>query len=184
MKHPGSRAMILGHPVISTPAMLSSGALLLAGFYGGSGVAVIIAIAMIGMVHNATSQARKYRQRKREWDAMSDEPDASGPGFFRVVLVLVVACAMLVGFSLYAYHAAFAAGYAVVWVHRHPIIWAVPAIAVIGKIGLRILRRRGGRPGRMVAVKVVARSLLPTPTIADAYRALPAYCHALLRDGK
>jgi hypothetical protein len=45
----------------------------------------------------------------------------------------------------------------------------------------RFIRRRSRRRAGSKVVTVVAKRILPVPTIADAYRALPPYCHALMK---
>jgi hypothetical protein len=179
MKRPATKIMVMGHPIVAVPMTLANGVILVAGFRTGNVVPVVIAIALIAGVQNARVQASAYRAWQAEWEAMGDGPTRRSVTPGGVLGVAVIATLMLVAFSrpqLLAYMA----GYAVGWIGTQP--WL---LALLGLLALAVLVqfvrhfRRRAKPTKPVIV--IAQAILPVPTLADAYRALPPYCHALLR---
>jgi len=181
MSHPRptTKTLIVGHPIVAMPLLLASIACLLAGFRSGAAPPVIIGIAMIAAVNGAQRQANAYRAWKAEWDAMDGRPKAprSSPGQW--IGAVLLAALILVGCfrpSVLAYGAGFAVG----WISHEP--WLLGGLAALAvAIIVQFVRCWPRRPKAARPVTVVAKRILPVPSIADAYARLPDYCQALLR---
>ena len=116
---------------------------------------------------------------KAAWDGMAEHPPrrAAKPG--RIVGVIAVAALTLMAYvrpQLLAY----AAGYAVGWTRHQPWLLGLLGLLALGVL-VQFVRCFPRRPKPAKPVSVIARPILPVPTLADAYRALPPYCQALLR---
>lgn len=178
MKRPSTKTLVVGHPVIAVPLTLTSGVCLLAGFQTGNSSAVLIGIALIAAVHNASQQASAYRAWQIEWDAMGDGPERRSVTPAGIFGVAAVAALALLGYA-HLPSVAYWAGYSLGWVFGHR--WLLAALGIVAIAILVQFMRHGLRRAKPAKpVKVVAKRILSVPTIADAYRALPPYCHALL----
>lgn len=179
MKRPATKTMVMGHPIVAVPLTLASGVTLVAGFQSGSALPVIIGIALIAGVQNARAQATAYRAWQAEWEAMGD-----GPARRRVTPGSFLGAAMIAALILLAFGSpqllAHLAGYALGWMGTQRWLLALLGVVVLAVLVqfVRCYPRRA-KPAKPVAV--IAQAILPAPTLADAYRALPPYCQALLR---
>lgn len=179
MNKPPAKVMLLGHPIVAVPVTLAGGIGLAAGLYGGSVPMAFLGGAVALSAMRASERAAKYRAWRVEWHAMSGEAP-SGVSGRRVVGALLVAALMILVVArpdLIAVGAGYAAG----WLWAHPIVLAPPALilAIVVFQFVRFFPRRQRR--RSDVVRIVATPVLKSPTLEDAYRALPDYCHALLR---
>lgn len=179
MKRPATKTMVMGHPIVAVPMTLASGVTLVAGLQSGSPLPVFIAIALIAGVQKARAQASAYRAWQAEWDAMSD-----GPARRRVTPGSYLGAAMIAALVLLAFGSpqllAYLVGFAFGWMGTQPWLLALLGLLALGVLVqfIRCYPRRA-RPAKPVTV--IAEAILPVPTLADAYRALPPYCQALLR---
>lgn len=179
MNRPSTKTMILGHPIIAVPVTLAGGVALFAGLYGGSVLMALLGGAVGSMALRASEQASKYRAWRAEWAAMGGEtqPGVRGRRIVGVLLVAAIIVLVVARPDLIA----IGAGYAVGWLRAHPVVLVPPALilAIVLFQFVRFFPRRQRR--RADVVKVVAKPVLKCPTIEEAYRTLPDYCHALLR---
>jgi len=175
MKRPATKTMVMGHPVIAVPLMLIGGITLLAGFHAGNLLIVIFAVAILGTVSKASEEASAYRAWEREWNGMAPTTPRQRKRVWGRIVVLVASVAL---FGLMLSGGASASDAAIC---IGLLASSVGIIAIVLRLVIRCLKRR--RPGRTRSsvVAVVARPVMAAPNLADAYRALPPYCHALLR---
>lgn len=173
MKRPPANVMIVGHPLIATPMLLASGAMLLAGLKDGILFIVLTALVLLVGVGGAYNQASAYRAWALEWSAMAPQEAprvVRQPPAWLTILVLT-GCI-----------------FAALWYHGEAPQVALRHVAELG-IGIAAIaipwaaiRRLGRRRrGRSSTVTIVARPVMAVPSLTDAYRALPPYCHALLQ---
>ncbi|MES1985888.1 MAG: hypothetical protein V4461_13135 [Pseudomonadota bacterium] len=179
MKRPATNRMIVGHPIIAMPLMLASAVTLIAGFQTDNLFPVFIAIAMIWAVQTARAQASAYRAWKAEWDAMGDDPSPRTATAGRMIGITAIATLTLIAFEQPAM-LAYGAGFAIGWLKTQHGLVAVLGLLALALLA-RFIRRRPRRLKADKPVAVIAKAVLPVPSVADAYRALPPYCHALLR---
>lgn len=124
---------------------------------------------------NAEEQVRRYRNWKREWDAISGVPPR--PRKWPVYL------GMLLGVPVFA--ALVSVGQregalAVAVVVASPL--ALMAVIGLALIGIGKLMQRSTRARKVVPVRVaVRRALVRVPSLDAAYRNLPPYCQTLLK---
>lgn len=176
MKKPATKTMVIGHPLIAVPMTLTSGVVLIAGLQTGNLFPVLFAIPILAGVQTARAQASAYRAWKAEWDAMDDGPARRTVTLGSFLGVVVLATLMLVAFGM-PRGLAYMAGYALGWMETHPWLLALLALGMLAQF----VRHNPRRAKPTKPVTVIAQAILPVPTLADAYRALPPYCHALLR---
>lgn len=175
MKEPATRTMFFGHPVIALPMMLAGAATLAAAFYGSNLLVGAIGVAVLGAAQKAYGEAKAYKAWKLEWDGMA--PGSRAP-------------ARKLGWRFWA-----TVVFGVIWFGLACAGGQNPSDALVGTAGLTGLfavalvvvtaafrfARRGRRPAaKSAVVAVVARPVMPTPSLTDAYRALPPYCHTLM----
>jgi hypothetical protein len=179
MKRPNFHTMLLGHPVVAAPAALCAGTVLFLAYRDGDAPGIgLLAALMLAATGKASQEAGAYRQWKAEWDAMAD---GSAPRTQEnPILGALLWCALVAGaWFLWPDATHHLVHHTLGWVGRHPTIWLIPALFVLS-ILVRCLRRHRNRTRRAAPVKVVARPLLPVPSIADAYKALPDYAKHLI----
>ena len=175
MKEPASKTMFFGHPVIAVPMMLAGAATVAAALYGSNLVVGIIGIAVLGAAQKAYGEAKAYKAWKLEWDGMA--PGGHAPVRKR-------------GWRFWA-----PVVFGVIWFGLACAGGQNPSEAMVGTAGLtglfavalvvataafRFARRGRRTSAKSTVVAVVARPVMATPSLTDAYRALPPYCHALM----
>ena len=181
MKRPATREMIVGHPVIALPMRAACGLMLLAALYQGNVFIGIMSSVVLAAVHRAAQQASAYRSWKAEWDSFDDRPRrvTATPGAIIGVLLVAISILLIAGRpELIGYGAGFAAH----WLLAHPIAFVPPCLLGLAVL-FRFVRHWPRRTKAGLPVAIVARSVIPVPSLVNAYRALPPYCQALLRDG-
>ena len=134
---------------------------------------LVISGMMMHKVMEAHNAVVAYKDWQAAWDAMAPN-EGQRPGSRRWLAVLVLglfaACMAVALDSDAMRHAVSVAG---------PIAFVLGLI-VLPVLGVRWLWRRRRLRHRSFVVTVIARRTMPSPKLADAYAALPAYCHALL----
>ncbi len=178
MKRPATKTMVMGHPIVAVPMTLASGVTLVAGFQTGSPLPVIIAIALIAGLQKVRAQASAYRAWQAEWEAMGD-----GPARRRVTPGTFLGAAMIAALILLAFGSpqllGYMVGFAFGWMGKQPWLLTLLGLLALGVL-VQFVRYYPRRPKPGKPVTVIAQAVLPVPTLAAAYRALPPYCHALL----
>jgi hypothetical protein len=143
--------------------------------------AVAVALATASAM-NANSRLAKYRDWKREWDAMDGRPAAGGrfamsSRTLRVLMAIPVWC-------LFAY-LVLNNGASPLDHVATGLFWLMTAVIVVGSI-VQWWRSRWARirprVSKDVPVTLCVKSAGQSGNLADAYRALPDYCASLLRD--
>lgn len=178
MNRPSTQTMVLGHPLVSIPVMLAGAGMLYVCWQGGVEgipVAIIPAATMLAAAR-AGEQASAYKRWKREWDAMAppDQRQPSKlPGIIGVILGFMLVLAGIAAANADARTNAAALG----WL----ILIALPVLAFFGvRASWRRARRRPSRTVPAKPVAVIARTILPVPTLGTAYATLPEHCQRLL----
>lgn len=176
MNKPPLKTMLLGHPVIGLPIYGVSAFVLYCCWQdSGPWLFGVGALAAITTTQAAGEQAQAYRNWKRAWDAMSDEPPHPARWPAMVGTVLVAALVMFI-----AGHADRSA-YSLVlgWL---PIIGGGLLALFVMLSMMRWLRRRRRRTVKNRAVTVaITRPIFPVPDMLQCYRSLPEHCQSLLR---
>lgn len=173
-RRPSTKTLIMGHPLVATPMTLACGVMTFAGIWRSDLAAVLVSLPIGLAVLRASEQAANYRAWAREWEAM--EPGGprrrNGPFRWLALIAIVLGTLVLVGSDgATQRQAAMWVGLPLGGLATFVLIWTV----------LRwIIHHRRGRIGPPV-VQIVARPVAAVPSLADAYRALPAHCHALLK---
>lgn len=175
MKRPATKTMLIGHPAMAVPLMLIGGVTLLAGFHAGNLLIVIFAVAILGTVSKAGEEASAYRAWQREWNGMAPATPRERKRVWGRIAILVLG-AMLFGLMLSGGASVSDAAICI-----GLLAGGGGIITVALRLVIRCFRRRRPRRTRSLVVAVVARPVMAVPNLADAYRALPPYCHALLR---
>lgn len=182
MNRPPFRTRVEGHSV----TVFVTGALLAFGvyaFFQNSDIWPMTAI--LGLMMHRVMQAHEaviaYARWQAEWESLAPDRGGTGRRARRWPLVLTLGLfltgfIMLQGDSDALAHAAFVAGPVALVLTLLAAAIAVPVL--LGRWLWK--RRRRARAGAFV-VTVIARPSMQTPTLADAYKTLPPYCHALLR---
>jgi hypothetical protein len=177
MKRPGPLVWLFGNP-------LTVIALVIAAMYfiyqwwsnQGSPVAALIAFLVAGYSAGASDQILKYQQWKREWDAM--EGRASGPGIARFYPALRIVFGLSV-WCVFAFFALQPSNDPAMHV-ASGLFWIATLIMIGGGI-VRQFRRR--KPAKQTVRDVPVTLCVPvsrnSPTVAQAFAALPDYCHPL-----
>lgn len=176
MNRPPTQMMVMGHPLVATPMTLVAGVTLLAGFHAGNVLVVLIAIAIVGAIRTASDQARAYRQWKAEWDGMAGQVTArTGKPVWGRIAVLAL------GLALFALMLIGGASTSDAAICIGLLAGGICMIAVMLRLAIRCLKgRRPIRATKAEPVKVVAKTILPVPTLDAAYAALPEYCRQIL----
>jgi hypothetical protein len=177
MKRPATKTLVMGHPLVATPMTLACAAFLLAGVMDGSGTAVVLTMPVLISVLGASQQAAAYRAWVREWEAMEGTPPRRAYRWpqWLVLAAAVIGVLVFVGSDSDTQHSlATGAGLLVAGL----VAFFALCIAISW-----MAHRRKVRAGSF-AVRIVARRSMATPSLTDAYRALPSYCQALLLGGQ
>ena len=75
MRPPSEAAMLLGHPIVTTPALLGYLAVIVRAFFDpGLWPLVLILLLVMGPIAHAKAQRDRYRAWQREWDSMAEPP--------------------------------------------------------------------------------------------------------------
>lgn len=179
MKRPRTSTMLIGHPFVAIPLILVCAISMVAGVVTRNGGEALFILPIIMAVLNVSQQASAYRAWKAEWDAMGDEPPRRSISLRRILGSLLL---LVMPFAAYAmrFKLASGVGYAVGWLTVTP--WAMAGLGLLVLVQvLRFICRCRPRKASRNLVTVIAKPALPVPTTVDAYRALPPYCHDLLR---
>lgn len=147
----------------------------------GSATAAVVALLVASYATSNSERLQKYYQWKREWDAM--EGRAPGAGFAR--LYAHPAFRLLIGGPIWCAFAYFAIQPA-----KDPamqvaagLFWFATLIMIVGWIAILLRRRKSRRPKfRDVPVTLCVSVPRQSPALAQAFAALPAYCHPLFAD--
>ena len=173
-RRPSTKTMVMGHPVIAVPVMLAGGVTMYAAYEGSNLLVGFLGLAMVGTAQSARAQVSAYKAWQRDWDAMAPqvprERKRTSPWtWIGLIIAVISSLAWLGGANLreIAVDSGLMAG----------SVWLTAAIWV----AMRWVIRRRRRPAGSSIVTVVARPAMAIPSLEDAYRALPPYCHALLR---
>jgi hypothetical protein len=166
--------MILAHPVLATPVVLASGVTMVAAYEGSNLLVGFLGVAMLGAVQSARAQANAYKAWKRDWDSLAPEVPRerkriSAWTWIGLVIAIVVGLEWLGGAD--GRVMAWGAGFTLCGIWLAALLWAA----------IRWLWQRQRRPAGSSVVTVVAKPVMAIPSLEDAYRSLPSYCHALLR---
>lgn len=172
MKKPSTQSMMMGHPVVALPVAVATLATLYA--WSQNSEAWWLAIVMLvfmGRVMKANEARRAYRQWKREWDAMDPKP-ASRMRPVHVAGMLGCALMVVVG----AASDQVGPGAAVGGLILGAFLWVIARSLLRGWSPSRRRRARTATPVRLA----ITRPVLPVPSLADCYAALPAHSRAVL----
>jgi hypothetical protein len=175
MNKPPLKTMLLGHPVIGLPIYAVSAFVLYCCTQDSGlwlfGVGALVAITT---TQAAGQQADAYRNWKRAWDAMSDDPQRPARWPAMVGTVLVAALALLI-----AGHADRLANSLVQgWL---PIIVG-GGVALLAMLSMmRWLSRRRAKVNTATVAVAISRPIFAVPDMVQCYRSLPEHCQSLLR---
>jgi hypothetical protein len=180
MKRPGPIVWLFGNPA-------SVILLVIAAIYfiyqwssnHGAGAAALIAFIAAGYGAGASDQLLKYQQWKREWAAM--EGKASGAAFAKLYPVVRVVFASAV-WCLFGYLALQPSSDPAMHV-AVALFWLATLVMIVGGIA-NLIRRRKPRKQTIRDVPVTVCLSVPhrSPTLAQAFAALPNYCRPLFAD--
>lgn len=178
MREPPFRVRFLGHPVVMAPVM-GVGLFILYQWTQQPeiGLLGLVAIAAMAVVGKAAERRMEFVRWRRAWDAMADtEPASRSPALGKLAIAIMVP----VGFVAF----------------ERGVLDGVagPAVTLGGLGGIllagtMLLRRRLGSGRRALpasrsdVVTVCARPVIGTPSMTDAYSALPDHCWHLLNAG-
>lgn len=175
MNRPRFGYFVIGHPI----ALLLATVLILFGIYrwtqdSTSWPLTVIGFGFMGLSSNASDKVEQYRRWKRAWEDMDGRPPKSSGRLRKSISFLAGIVCVLVAFNVVAKP------------QRPLVIYG--ACAVIGSILVwrlmqRLLRRiRTRRAETVDSVSVcIQKSVLPVPSLEQAFNALPAHCHSVLR---
>lgn len=180
MNKPPLKTRMLGHPLVSLP-IYGLGAFFLyqctqdtSLWPLGLGSLVTMSATM-----HAGEQADAYRNWKRAWDAMSDDPLPSGRGgrAARVFVGVAMIAALLLFLLGHSDQQAY--GLALGW------LVVVGGGALVALLVTRLFRSRPRRAAKAAKNRVVtvaiARPIFAVPDMLQSYRQLPEHCHLLMR---
>jgi len=178
MNRPGLLTCLIGSPI---GGLCSLGGAGYAGYLAltgqGSGWLGLGAVLLTGCALKAGEAVRRYDAWKREWDAMNGAPSPRKP-VLRGLLRWVFRALALV---LWAYVARASLEASVDPDLTIPVIlfW-IGSAGMLALMGLRLVRRL--RPARRAKPQFVTICATPrrSPSVAEAYAALPDYCRQLL----
>lgn len=181
MNAPSLQVQLLGNPLLLIGTTLFLAAALTASATGAwSAETILIALVFFAPVAAAANQLRRYRQWKREWDAMGGKATPGltwfGGGKRRVGLALIVYAVIDIGLFYYGSQDGNIVGFVV-----------MTALLVVGlvaaAIGQALSKRTGRKQPSVVYAAVLLRRPGHSPNLGDAYAALPEYCRRLLPPG-
>lgn len=137
------------------------------------------AVFAISATIRAGEQADAYRNWKRAWDAMGDDPLPSG----RVGRALN----FLVGIAMIAALVLFLLGHADQQAYQLALGWLMAvgggglAVVLLWRL-VRLRRNRSPKARKASIVTVaIARPIYAVPDMLHSYRQLPEHCHQLMR---
>jgi hypothetical protein len=176
MMRPRTSTLVAGHPLVMVPLFLLHAFLGVAYTYTeGFGWLSLYALVFLGWLANCYKEAARYREWKREWDAL--DPDHRPPRPIRAGAQWMVAAGIIIGcFWLFLHFddptsaAHIIAPMVVVGI---PLLW-------IASVLLR--RRNRQRPNSQdwIVSQAISRPL-PAPSVAEAFARLPDYCRSPAR---
>lgn len=174
MKPPSFKDSVLGHPLVALPIM-AAGGLALYGCYLDHSLWPVGLIALYAMNVTLTANAArmKFLAWKSAWDAMGDAPASAGHGLGGKLFAVMVLGSMM----------AYMAAHSDVANYRLGLVLMV-AVGLIGGIILLFKRRReqqaSSPAGPAAPVSICVNTpILPVPSLAQAFSALPEHCLAL-----
>jgi hypothetical protein len=180
MNKPPLKTRMLGNPIVGLSVYGIGGFILYQWTQDSSlwpaGVAAAFAISA---TIRAGEQADAYRNWKRAWDAMGDDPLPSGRGGR--------AARVLVGVAMIAALIAFLLDHRNQHAYRLALGWLV-MVGGGGLLALLVARLFRARPKRAtkaskisVVTVAIARPILAVPDMRQCYRQLPEHCHRLMQ---
>ncbi|MBP2275771.1 MULTISPECIES: hypothetical protein [Sphingomonas] len=175
MKKPAIKTMVMGHPAVAVPLRLIGGITLLAGFHAGNVLIVIFAVAILGTIQKASAEASAYRAWEREWNGLAPATPRQRRRVWGRAIILAL------GAALFGVMLSGGASVSDAAICMGLLAGGIGIIAMALRLATCCFKRRRPRRTRSFVVAVVARPGMAVPSLADAYRALPPYCHALLR---
>jgi len=178
MREPPARVKFFGNPVVAVPVIGLCGLGLYA--WSQNPDALLLGVpAFIGMVWTgkACQAMTKYREWRKAWDSMAEPQPRRTSVMPRLVSGLIAA--LVVG-AFVASEGGVAPGapQALAGILVLGVLIAVSAVAIRALAKrLRSRKARNALSGKRDCVTVVvARPILPVPTLEDAYKALPKHC--------
>jgi hypothetical protein len=180
MNKPSLKTRFLGNPIIGLSVYGMGGFVLYQWTQDSSiwplGIGAVYAISV---TMRAGEQADAYRNWKRAWDAMGDDPLPSG----RVGRALN----FLVGVAMIAALIFFLLGHSDQQAYQLALGWLMAvgggglAVLLVVRL-LRLRRNRVPKAGKTSIVTVaIARPIYAVPDMLQSYRQLPEHCHVLMR---
>lgn len=172
MNKPPLKTMILGNPILGL-TIYGLGALTLYAWWQNADAWPLGLMALFAMSATARAgeQADAYRNWKRAWDAMGDDPLPSGRGgrAGRALVGLTLIAALVWYLASHSDRSGYDLAFG--WLVLGSV--AMLVVAILAK--WRKVRR--ARPIKTTVVTVVVKGpVLRVPTLAEAHRALPDYC--------
>lgn len=153
---------------------------------GGSGLLALVAVVVLGNVVNAGARRPGSLAYRREWDSLASPSSRQSARRAKAVMAVLLALLMLlVGSALYYPGSTIGQpgdAAAMVGIMGAALVTLILTgiVAVIRAI-MRAVARRRARDAVQAPVRVCVNGpLLPVPSLADAYRALPSYCWRIL----
>jgi hypothetical protein len=174
MKPPSFKDSLLGHPLLVLPIMAAGGLALYGCYLDHSRWPVgLIALYVMNISITANATRMKFLAWKSAWDAMGDAPASAGHGLGGKLFVIMVLGSMMTYMAAHSDVASYRLGLAL-----------MVAVGLIGGTILLFKRRKGQQSsspaGPMAPVSICVNTpILPVPSLAQAFAALPEHCLAL-----
>jgi hypothetical protein len=176
MREPSIQTRLLASPPVQLIAWGSAAFFGYHFFYGAPVFwALVVTVAFLMNVIRAHEQVQTYRGWKREWDAMSGLPPRP-TRWPRLLGLSLVGAPLAFLFYDVGQHGGASAILGVILLFLGPLF----VLGLMVKLMGRWKRRKAAKV--MPVTICVNRSMFNKPDIASAYRGLPAYCRAILRD--
>ena len=179
MNRPSNQTMVLGHPVVSGVVAIAAAITGYAAFRSNADGGYLVSggcCALIAMTAKANEAATGYKRWKREWESLDGPGGQPRRSDFKSKLEWIGA-----GFIALAILAAFCGQPAYL---LGLLLLCLPILAtkLLRGVWRRLFRRRYGHTTRPVCV--VAKPILTSPSLAQAYARLPEHCLRILANGR
>jgi hypothetical protein len=176
MTPPSTRTRVIGHPIVAGTMLLAGTLAGIAGWCsgedGGHNFAILMLFPMAAVMKGA-ERVSAYKRWKAEWDGMSEPDSKPRPRGLRRAFEWLAAGAILLLLLGAAGGQKTCIGLAVL------LVSAFLATMLIRGIARRLFRRRHGSKAEYV--RIVAKPIIPTPSLAEAYARLPAHCQRVMK---
>jgi MFS family permease len=175
MNKPPLKTMLLGHPIIGLPIYAVS-AFVLYCCSQDSGLWLFGVGALVAIITTqaAGEQADAYRNWKRAWDAMSDDPPRPARWPAMVGKVLVAALALFIA----GHDDRLTSSLVLGWL---PLVGGGLLALLAMLLMMRWLRRRSHMVKNRAVTVAITRPIFAVPDMLQCYRSLPEHCQSLLR---